>query len=246
MFAYSPLERPNTAGLPKRGEATYQGDSVAVDHFDQLYSGTIELNVAFSTARVGGRVKDLETDGGKPWSYRSKDVESIGLPRVSFGEDGAFTSTADISVRFSDSSQDLPVSSSEFEGEFVNEGSEVLGIWKIGTVLDGAFGATRSSTAAATGPPVDDRGEDSKTSLGNSVAPVNGRITIDPAGSQPAIHYDATELYIANGESETEDPFVKTAKDEIEKQKALVTTLINGGTVTSTTDEIFSAASGST
>ena len=257
VFAYSPLERPGSAVLPTRGEATYRGDAVAVDDVNQLYSGEIELNAAFSTARIDGRVRNLRDEDGGRWTHDSndpKEVASIGLPRVSFNNGAFDTSTSTTTVRYTDNSQDAEVGSSAFKGEFVNEGSEVLGTWTVGTLLEGSFGATRASSAAATRPTVNDRGAESKVFLANTIDPAdsgritfeNGTITIDPSNTNEAqIDLVATQLHGRKRETKPDNPesFVRSARTVINNQIAVLNRLIaDSDTSTGTRDNLFQLA----
>ena len=159
-FAYSPLEQPDADDLPTRGEAVYRGDTVAVDADNTtdpaVYTGTIELNARFSTQRVDATITDLDDDDGDPWThdiFDNKDVESVLLPIAVFDDDGEFSQDGIATVRHpAGIGSDERVSASEFEGQFVDGGSEILGTWKVGTVLEGAFGIRRSSSSSATRP----------------------------------------------------------------------------------------------
>ena len=184
VFAYSPLERPSTAGLDERGGATYQGDAVAVDDMHRLYSGEITLDAAFSTNRISGTVNDLMDGDGNRWRYGSKSVKSMEFPRIDFLSDGTFMKDDTvITVKFTDDSRHETVSGSKFEGEFVDEGDEVLGTWRVGTQLasdlEGAFGASRGSASAVTGPTVADGGKVSLTSLESLPGTLDAQVTLD-------------------------------------------------------------------
>ena len=62
VFAYSPLETARTANLPRGGEASYVGTTLAVSGGDdpEFYSGRIELLARFSARRVSALITDLE------------------------------------------------------------------------------------------------------------------------------------------------------------------------------------------
>ena len=162
-FAYSPLEQPDADDLPERGEATYRGDTVAVQPSQTdptLYAGTIELTARFSTQRVDATITDLEDDDGDPWTHSTRDVESVILPVAVFDDNGSFALTGDTAtVRYpAGVGTDATEGSSSFQGQFVNGGAEVFGTWTVGTLLEGAFGVGRTSTSSATRPRVSDRG----------------------------------------------------------------------------------------
>ena len=239
-FAYSPLEQPKAGDLPTRGEAVYRGDTVAVDSTTDpaLYSGTIELNVRFSTQRVDAAITELENDDGQPWTHGDEDVESVLLPIAVFDDDGAFSQDGAATVRHPAAfGGDDTVSASRLEGQFVDGGSEILGTWKIGSVLEGAFGIGRSSSSSATRPSVSDRGAESKVSLDNEIAPDDdGDITISE------IEFEATRLYGSKRGSDTGEKFVTTAKKEIDAEIGKVNTLISIEDTTTDRAPIFTAA----
>ena len=240
-FAYSPLGLPDADDLPTRGEATYRGSTVAVDLDDhRMYSGTIELRARFSTQRVDGAITDLEDDDGDPWTHSSNDVESVLLPTAEFSDEGSIEGDGTASIRFpAGSLSDDDISGGEFDGQFLNGGAEVLGTWKIPSLLEGAFGIGRTSTSSATRPSVNDRGAESETSLDNNIEPDgNGDIEISDVG------FEATQLYRNKGGSDTGELLVRTAKAEIDKQASRLRALINAETPITTTigTEIFNAA----
>ena len=106
---------------------------MAVDDMHRLYSGEITLDAAFSTNRISGTVNDLMDGDGNRWRHDSKSVKSMEFPRIDFLSNGTFMDdNTVITVKFTDDSRHLPVSGSKFEGEFVDEGDEVLGTWRVG------------------------------------------------------------------------------------------------------------------
>ncbi len=239
-FAYSPLEQPDPDDLPTRGEATYRGDTVAVNPDTTnptMYSGTIELKARFSTQRVDALITDLDDDDGDPWTYLAKDVESVLLPIAEFNDNGTFSDDDDATVRRpAGIGSDVSVASSNFKGQFVNGGSEILGTWKVGSVLEGAFGIGRSSSTSATRPTVNDRGAESKVSLAtpNDIAPDgDGDITID------TFEFEATQLYRSKRASDTGELFVTTAKGEIDAEITKLQALIDALDTGTDRDPIF-------
>ena len=240
-FAYSPLEQPDADDLPERGEATYRGDTVAVhpDRSDPtLYSGTIELTARFSTQRVDAAITDLDDDDGDPWTFGNRDVESVLLPIAVFDDNGMFDEDGSATVRHpAGIGNDETVGSSNFKGQFVNGGAELLGTWKVGDLLEGAFGIGRTSTSSATRPRISDRGAESKVSLDNNVAPDgDGDITISE------FEFEATRLYSSKRGSNTGELFVRTAKSEIDAQRTRLNLLIRAGDTTTARQDIFDEA----
>ena len=105
VFAYSPLETARTANLPRGGEASYSGTTVAVSGGDdpEFYSGRIELLARFSARRVSALITDLERDDGKGWKYLLTEVESISLPNAFLGgirSSATFRTSGDASIVF--------------------------------------------------------------------------------------------------------------------------------------------------
>ena len=241
-FAYTPLEQPETDDLPDRGEAVYRGNTVAVDSgpVPTLYSGTIELNARFSTQRVDAAITELENDDGEPWTHDGEDVESVLLPIAVFDDDGAFSQDGSAKVRHPAAfGGDDTVSASMLQGQFVDGGSEILGTWKVGSVLEGAFGIGRSSSSSATRPSVSDRGANSKVSLDNDIAPDDdGDITISE------IEFEATRLYGSKRGSDTGELWITSAKKGIDEQIKIVNLLISTEDTTTNRGDIFGEARG--
>ena len=178
-FAYSPLDVSTRSMLPHRGEAEFEGETIAVqasltDGGDTtLYSGDIELKVRFSTGRVLGLITNLRDEDNRLWTYNGTAVESIRLPIGAMGTgDATFDVTGTSDLRFV---SDTPAST--FQGKFVGDDSDeadaVLGTWTIAEVatvqgaVSGAFGAEYSRTRTSPNPALESspRGSRAETSI---------------------------------------------------------------------------------
>ena len=163
-FAYSPLEVSNRTKVPNRGEASFQGDTVAVEASTEtngapkFYSGDIELTARFSTGRVLALITNLRDEDNDLWTYKGDEVESIRLPIATL-ESGAAqfsvsgTRTADL--RFVPGTQPNSTFQGKFVGDDEDEADAVIGTWDIDGVTDvqgeltGAFGAEYRTTKRA-------------------------------------------------------------------------------------------------
>ena len=181
-FAYSPLGVSTRAMIPNRGEAEFNGDTIAIQAGatetadTKLLSGDIQLRVRFGSGRVLGLITNLRDEDNKAWTYNNKAVESIRLPigEMASGDPGhaTFTASGNSDLRFL---ADTP--SSTFQGKFVGDAADeadaVLGTWTIAEVsgvqgaVSGAFGAAYTRTRRATKPPGESspRGSRSMTSI---------------------------------------------------------------------------------
>ncbi len=163
-FAYSPLDVSTRSMLPHRGEAEFEGETIAVqasitDGGDTtLYSGDIELKVRFSIGRVLGLITNLRDEDNNLWTYNGTAVESIRLPIGAMDTgDATFDVTGTSDLRFVSDTPD-----STFQGQFVGDDSDeadaVLGTWTIAEVasvqgaVSGAFGAEYSRTRTSSRP----------------------------------------------------------------------------------------------
>ena len=167
-FAFSPLSNTPTTDLPSRGTARYSGRTWAIDNELVLYSGAIELLASIGIEQVKATVSDLRrSDTNASWVHDNKAVREIKLPQINEGDfndtNGSFdlnTGTNAAEVIFEQSGGLFPASvpDSDLTGQFVgtetgqNAGRAVIGTWKVGTVLDGSFGAERIRTNPATLP----------------------------------------------------------------------------------------------
>ena len=178
-FAYSPLDVSTRAMIPNRGEAQFDGDTIAIQAGSTatgdttLYSGDIELRVRFGTGRVLGLITNLRDENNNLWTYDGTAIESIRLPIGAMGTgDATFTASGNSDLRFI---SETPAST--FQGKFVGDDSDeadaVLGTWTIAGVTDvqgavsGAFGAeyTRTRTSPRTAPESSPRGSRAETSI---------------------------------------------------------------------------------
>ena len=192
-FAYSPLEVSTRAMIPNRGEAQFEGDTIAVQAGatptgdTTLYSGDIELRVRFGTGRVLGLITNLRDENNNLWTYDGTAIESIRLPIGAMG-----TGDATFSVTGPNTSDLRFVSAtptSTFQGKFVGDDSDeadaVLGTWTIAEVsgvqgvLSGAFGAeyTRTRTSPRTPGESSPAGSRAETSL-DFTLDVDGDVTL--------------------------------------------------------------------
>ena len=247
VFAYSPLERPSTADLPARGEATYRGQTVAAEigtGEPTLYSGTIELTARFSTRRVSAEIRNLADSNSVPWTYspvdrsNDEDVAAVLLPVASLGDNGQFEqSSGAATVRFAAGrGLDTSVAASSVEGRFVEGSSEAFGIWEVASALRGSFGVTRSTTAPPPRPTIRDSGAVSNTSV--TTAPGSDElITLD------TIAFDVTRLYRSRGGSDRGDNFVSAARSVLSRKLSDLNNLIRTGvTDTAVRDTLWSDA----
>ncbi|MCY4598134.1 MAG: hypothetical protein OXC19_25460 [Bryobacterales bacterium] len=164
-FAFSPLSATEADNLPSGGTARYTGRTWAIDSDEVLYSGAIELRASIAIEQVSATISNLlRSDNNANWTHSGKAVRDITLPVINRGEfmaNGSFTRTGgDARVVYDEfgglSFQDE--GSSDFAGQFVGGGGDsspgtaVIGTWKVGTLLNGSFGAEHTGTSAATLP----------------------------------------------------------------------------------------------
>jgi len=243
-FAYSPLEQPTSADLPDRGSATYRGTTTAVadtaagtDNIGTLYSGTIELNAHFSQRRVNAFITALRDSDGTSWQHNSNPTDLIRLPEANFsGNQGAFSGSGNGQVRYpAGYGSDADVGSSELTGQVLNSGREIMGTWELGDLLEGAFGAPRTSTAVTPRPTINDGGDgvEAVFPAGGSAPNSSGDITFGTGDA--AITVDASSLYSSGSRSLSEPTFVSTASSSLSDQQSalrLVRTDTTGDTTT--------------
>ena len=206
VFAYTPSDEPNAGDIPSRGEAKFNGNTVAVqpgtpedpaaNGFEtvELYAGKIELIASFTRKRVSGTVTELKDEGGKTFEYDSggfgkETVRSISLASALLDSDdpGLFkqaAATDEATLFFVDN---LPTESdttdTAFTVQFVEDATEALGVWKA-FGLEGSFGATRTgSVGKPTLPAEADRGgkavQASIHVITNGAAAASGSATSD-------------------------------------------------------------------
>ena len=206
-FAYSPLEVSTRAMIPNRGEAEFNGDTIAVQAGitatgeTTLYSGDIELRVRFGTGRVLGLITNLRDENNNLWTYDGTAIESIRLPigQMASGApgDATFTASGNSDLRFVSATP-----TSTFQGKFVGDDSDeadaVLGTWTIAEVstvqgaISGAFGAEYSRTRRSQKPALESspRGSRAESSI-DFTLDADGEVTlglfqgIDPSRLYP-------------------------------------------------------------
>ena len=177
VIAYTPLDAPEANDIPSRGQAKYQGDTVAIDTTNTsspvLYAGKIELIASFAKGEVSGTVTGLKDESGaarehmSDFSARDEVVKSITLPKASRVEadqhgfyEPAASPTPTATLAFERNLPNMTDDSDvKFEVQLLDEATEALGAWAAFDLL-GSFGATRSGTVATpTLPTFTDRGD---------------------------------------------------------------------------------------
>ncbi len=240
-FAYSTLDATRRSALPRRGEAYYQGDTVAVsrEHPTATYTGSISLRAVFSNRQVSGTVTNLQDERGDPWTYLGDDALRIFLPTATMAtSDGSFSSTAgsdatiENALRFSSTpSRRLD---GQLRGQFVgtsaNPGTSVIGTWSLqrsGLVtLTGGFGADWDSSAAPEVPPIQptpvDRGGQSETWL-ITQPDSRGDIVIDALDSSgDRLEFSASTLYADRFAAAEGDTLVNNALAAVQGQRRAI------------------------
>ena len=185
VIAYTPLDAPSSGDIPSRGQARYQGDTVAIDdtsnpNSPDLYAGKIELIASFAKGEVSGTVTALKDTDGDAWefestrSFRDEVVKSITLPKASktgvdaahhgFYEATVAAGTNEATLAFERNLRDEADSTAvTFEVQLLDDATEALGAWQAFD-LKGSFGATRSGTVTTpTLPTFTDRGDGVET-----------------------------------------------------------------------------------
>ena len=183
VIAYTPLDGPSSGDIPSRGQARFQGDTVAIDittaSSPVLYAGKIELIASFAKGEVNGTVTALKDEDGGAWefestrSFRDEVVKSITLPKatqqtapqIGFYEASVVAGTNEATLAFDRNLRDETDASTDantgvlFEVQLLDDATEALGAWRAFD-LRGSFGATRSGTVTTpTLPSFTDRGD---------------------------------------------------------------------------------------
>ena len=240
VFAYSPLETARTANLPRGGEASYVGTTLAVSGGDnpEFYSGRIEMLARFTTRRVSALIKDLERDDGTGWKYLLTEVESISLPNAYLGgvrSSASFRTSGDASIVFPLVPGGLTVRTveSDFAGRFLGKGSDsgeaVIGTWNIqdprgNALLTGAFGAEHERTITRPRVQINDNGALSRTFFGSEPDDF-GNIVLggdDAAGTQ----FDVTQLYSRGSGLSRGDRLFTVVRREVAKELSLLDAVV--------------------
>ena len=232
-FAYSPLAAASRASLPARGEADYLGRVVAVTAGDAMtaYVGTIEINIRFSSNRVGAVIENLRDEDGSPWRYAFGDVEAISMPVTSLQSDGSFSVNSGNATAVYPTVVGGPgprVLRSDFAGQVLGTGAQagdaIIGTWNLAegssgnTLLTGAFGAEYESSATIVLPTYADGGLGSQTYLG--ARPDSGG-NIQLAGKDEFgdnIEFSVADLYARGSAVELGPSLMSFAKSEVERQ----------------------------
>ena len=183
VIAYTPLDGPSSGDIPTRGQARFEGDTVAIDDVSNvnspvLYAGKIELIASFAKGEVSGTVTALKDEGGGAWEYessrsfRDEVVKSITLPKATqqqAAQTGFYEATVsatnpatlafDRNLRDETDSDATDATGVMFEVQLLDEATEALGVWQAFN-LRGSFGAPRSGNVTTpTLPSFTDRGD---------------------------------------------------------------------------------------
>jgi hypothetical protein len=187
-FAYATInETLRLAHVQSTGTARYLGGTRAVDDDSNLYAGDIKLEVRFAQKAVAGLIsnlKNLETD--MPWQYRYGDVSGIILPDATFSGSSARWNTSGMAnVTFAEEvGSPLPqeIDGSMFAGRLLGEGdmagTQAVGVWSLGSVLYGGFGAERGDDTPEDPLDTDDGGVVETTSVVPNAAQDDFNITL--------------------------------------------------------------------
>lgn len=162
-FSYSTMQesiRTVDAASPT-GIASYSGGTEAITGDGTTYSGTMDLQVRFSTDSVIGVVKDLMDSNGLRWQHNFADVDRIvlGDARLQRNAQWNKASTADATVFYTaDSGLLRPMNglTNTFRGILLGRdadaGSEASGLWSLSdgysNYLTGGFGVTHVADMA--------------------------------------------------------------------------------------------------
>ena len=248
VFAYTPIDEPDTGDIPTRGEATFSGNTVAVSAKDagddpplteaDLYAGKIELVASFTRKRVSGTVTELKDEGGDTFEYESgfgkEAVSSISLASALLDSaEGLYKAAAtdQATLFFRDNlPSESDTTDTAFTVQLVDEATEALGVWKA-FGLEGSFGATRSGNVAKPTLPAEaDRGGKAVLAsihvITDGAAAVSGSTTSeiitpdDDDNSQLTL--DAATLGLARGTPDSDAPPIVT---QVEFDRDFPTTL---------------------
>ena len=240
VFAYSPLATARTADLPRTGEATYVGTTLAISGGDDpdFYSGTIELLARFTTRRVSALITDLVREDGIAWRYQFNAVESINLPNAYLGglrSSASFRTSGDASIVFPLVPGGPTVRSleSDFTGRFLGRGSDsgdaVIGTWNVqdprgNVLLNGAFGAEHQLTTRRPRLQIDDDGLLSRTFFGSEPDGL-GNIVLG-GDDEDGTRFSASRLYFRGGGLSTGDRLFTVVRREITKELSLLDVIV--------------------
>ena len=210
-FSYSTMEETlRTRHIVSTGNAYYTGGTHAISGDGTVYSGTMDVQVRFSSMSVSGLVSQLASvDKSLPWEYVFGDVSTIRLPdaRLSSNARWAAASNAQAQATFAPragSPASRPISGgATFNGILLGRGaeagSEASGTWSVGAKSDdsdylaGAFGVMRGADVESSLPTADD-GSGTEASvvamIGTSAAAIAGAKIEDGMLKLKVLEYD--------------------------------------------------------
>lgn len=240
VFAYSPLATARTADLPRTGDATYVGKTLAISGGDdpEFYSGMIELVARFTTKRVSALITDLEGEDGTGWRYLFTEVESINLPNARLGgltSSASFDTSGDASIVFPlvPGGPTVRTLESDFEGRFLGRGSDageaVIGTWNVqdprgNALLTGSFGVEHRLTTRRALPQIDDDGLISRTFFGSEPDGL-GNIVLG-GDDEEGTRFRASQLYSRGSGLSTGDRLFTVVRREISKELSLLDSIV--------------------
>lgn len=248
VFAYSPLGQPSGSDIPNRGNAGYRGTTVAVGartgEDPMVYSGTIELNVSFSTDRIDAEIANLVDEDGVRFEATPTggssltEVEAIWLPTATIDSRGRFTvSGSNATLRFAAGrGRDSEIASSEFHGQFIDQSRSALGTWKLGGLLDGAYGADRTSTQTPSIPSVSDSGGVAETWVGDDRPDSEGYIDLDSdddADTNAYLRLRGTSLHSSRRQTVAGERIVTKVRTELRRLQTELNKVIRDQNYTS-------------
>ena len=165
------------AALSLTGIASYTGGTEAIDGDGMTYSGTMDLQVRFSTNTVSGVVKDLASADGLPWEHNFAPVERIVLDDARLLRNATWNNGAgtDATVFYTaDSGLLRPITglTNTFRGILLgtgaDAGSQANGLWSLNAsgstnYLTGGFGVMHVGDAPRPLPGGDEGGASNAT-----------------------------------------------------------------------------------
>ncbi len=216
-FSYSTIDDVQRIwDVATSGNAYYEGGTTAVSGDGTLYSGSIEIEIRFSSQRVSGLVTNLETAEGDPWQFQFAAVESIILaPATNLDNsahwtevDGSSDASARVTFERRAGSPSPVAVRGSFAGQLLGRDDEsgdfAHGTWSIGTqsasgsasYLAGAFGAERVGDTSPVRPVTDD-GSNHETAITSSDG-------LDPAPNSFALEGGNLVVTVGLGERQLE------------------------------------------
>ena len=200
--------------LSPTGNAYYTGGTHAISGDGTVYSGTMDVQVRFSSMSVSGLVSELASvDKGLPWEYVFGDVATIRLPEARLSSNARWvkaSSSGDSSLaqatfapRAGSPASRRITGGATFNGILLGRGaeagSEASGTWSVGAKSDdsdylaGAFGVLRGADVESSLPTADD-GSGTEASVvamtGDTPAPIAGAKIEDGMLKLKVLEYD--------------------------------------------------------